>query len=206
MAWFMLAMVLFPDTQRKAQEELDAVVGRGRLPTFDDLESLVYIQAIVKEILRWHPVGPLGKYLTSKPYYHVHIIMVLIPLFSLGMQHRSTEVGDQVLVDYVIAQRGTHTTGRHIRRILHSEGDHLHSKHLVGVCCNCSATQSLTAHTGRSTAIRICGVRMPTNSSLSVTSGATGRWLRLPQIRKTRDTSPSASDAGTPEDYSSRGC
>ena len=65
MAWFMLAMVLFPDTQRKAQEELDAVVGRGRLPTFDDLESLVYIQAIVKEILRWHPVGPLGEYLTS---------------------------------------------------------------------------------------------------------------------------------------------
>ena len=99
MAWFMLAMVLFPDTQRKAQEELDVVVGRGRLPTFDDLESLVYIQAIVKEILRWHPVGPLGKYLTPKPYHHVHIIMFLVPMFSLGMQHRSTEVGDQVLVD-----------------------------------------------------------------------------------------------------------
>ena len=122
---------MYPEVQRKAQEELDAVVGRGRLPTFDDLESLVYIQAIVKEILRWHPVGPLGKYLTSKPYHHVHIIMFLVPMFSLGMQHRSTEVGDQVLVDYVIAQRGTHTTGRHVRRILHSRRHRCHAKYMV---------------------------------------------------------------------------
>ena len=34
MAWFMLAMVLYPDVQKKAQEELDAVVGRDRTPTF----------------------------------------------------------------------------------------------------------------------------------------------------------------------------
>lgn len=59
--WFMLAMVLNPEAQRKAQEELDAVVGRDRLPTFDDLDQLVYIRAIVKETLRWHPVGPLGE-------------------------------------------------------------------------------------------------------------------------------------------------
>ena len=61
MAWFMLAMVLYPDVQRKAQEELDRVVGRDRLPSFDDLENLVYIREMVKETLRWHPVGPLGK-------------------------------------------------------------------------------------------------------------------------------------------------
>ncbi|KAI0713613.1 cytochrome P450 [Earliella scabrosa] len=60
MAWFMLAMVLYPDAQKKAQEEIDAVVGRGRLPSFDDLDKLVYIRAMVKETLRWHPVGPLG--------------------------------------------------------------------------------------------------------------------------------------------------
>ncbi|KAI0737944.1 cytochrome P450 [Daedaleopsis nitida] len=60
MQWFMLAMVLYPEAQQKAQEELDAVVGRGRLPSFDDLENLVYIRAMVKETLRWHPVGPLG--------------------------------------------------------------------------------------------------------------------------------------------------
>ena len=61
MAWFMLAMVLYPDAQKKAQEEIDAVVGRGRLPSFDDLDKLVYIRAMVKETLRWHPVGPLGE-------------------------------------------------------------------------------------------------------------------------------------------------
>lgn len=53
-------MLLYPEVQRKAQEQLDAVVGRDRLPTFDDLESLPYIQAVVKEMLRWQPVTPLG--------------------------------------------------------------------------------------------------------------------------------------------------
>ena len=53
-------MGLWPDVQRKARRELDAVVGRDRLPTMDDLESLPYIQAIVLETLRWMPVLPLG--------------------------------------------------------------------------------------------------------------------------------------------------
>ncbi len=54
------ALSLYPEVQRKAQAELDRVVGRGRLPDFDDLESLVYINAIVKEAMRWHTVTPLG--------------------------------------------------------------------------------------------------------------------------------------------------
>ena len=55
-----LAMSLYPEAQRKAQEELDRIVGRGRLPDFGDLDSLVYINAVVKESLRWHNVVPLG--------------------------------------------------------------------------------------------------------------------------------------------------
>ncbi|KAI1785551.1 O-methylsterigmatocystin oxidoreductase [Ganoderma leucocontextum] len=55
-----LAMSLYPEVQRKAQAELDRVVGCDRLPDFDDLDSLVYIHAIVKESLRWHTVTPLG--------------------------------------------------------------------------------------------------------------------------------------------------
>lgn len=61
LTWFMLAMVMYPETQRKAQEEIDSIVGRDRLPSFDDFEQLVYIRAIIKETMRWHPVGPLGK-------------------------------------------------------------------------------------------------------------------------------------------------
>ncbi|TBU28897.1 cytochrome P450 [Dichomitus squalens] len=57
---FILAMVLHPHVLRKAQEEIDRVVGPNRLPDFDDRESLPYIEAIFAEVLRWRPVVPLG--------------------------------------------------------------------------------------------------------------------------------------------------
>ena len=53
-------MSLYPEVQKKAQAQLDAVVGPDRLPEFADRARLPYIDAIVKEILRWHPVGPMG--------------------------------------------------------------------------------------------------------------------------------------------------
>lgn len=53
-------MALFPEVQRKAQQELDTVVGSDRLPQFRDREDLVYINALVKEVLRWHPVVPIN--------------------------------------------------------------------------------------------------------------------------------------------------
>ncbi|CEL08495.1 hypothetical protein ASPCAL11644 [Aspergillus calidoustus] len=57
---FFLAMALYPEVQTKAQEELDRVLGSNKLPTFEDRHSLPYIDAIVKESLRWHPVAPMG--------------------------------------------------------------------------------------------------------------------------------------------------
>ncbi|KAI0088550.1 cytochrome P450 [Irpex rosettiformis] len=57
---FVLAMVHYPDVMRKAQAELDAVVGRERAPAFEDKDSLPYIRAIIKETLRWRPIAPLG--------------------------------------------------------------------------------------------------------------------------------------------------
>ncbi|KAI0911289.1 cytochrome protein [Ustulina deusta] len=57
---FFLAMTMFPDVQRTAQEEIDRVIGIGRLPTFSDRENLPYIEAIVTEAWRWHPVVPMG--------------------------------------------------------------------------------------------------------------------------------------------------
>jgi cytochrome P450 len=53
-------MVAYPEVQRRAQTELDAVVGRDRLPTFADAPRLPYVCAIVREVLRWRPVAPLG--------------------------------------------------------------------------------------------------------------------------------------------------
>jgi cytochrome P450 len=58
-------MVLYPDIQKKAQQELDSVIGRGRLPEFTDRPSLPYIDSIVKETIRWNPVAPLGSSVTN---------------------------------------------------------------------------------------------------------------------------------------------
>ncbi|KAH9987414.1 cytochrome P450 [Russula vinacea] len=57
---FFLALVLFPQVQRRAQAELDAVIGRDRLPTFDDRPRLPYIEALCKELARWQMVTPMG--------------------------------------------------------------------------------------------------------------------------------------------------
>lgn len=45
--WWCLAMIMYPDIQKRAQMELDNVVRTGRLPTFDDYDQLPYIQAMV---------------------------------------------------------------------------------------------------------------------------------------------------------------
>ncbi|KAF2702973.1 cytochrome P450, partial [Pleomassaria siparia CBS 279.74] len=57
---FFLAMMVFPDVQRKAQEELDHVIGGSRLPVSADRDDLPYIMATMKETHRWHPVAPMG--------------------------------------------------------------------------------------------------------------------------------------------------
>ncbi|KAF9872128.1 cytochrome p450 oxidoreductase [Colletotrichum karsti] len=59
-AAFFLAMTKFPDVQKKAQEEIDRVIGSQRLPNVHDRENLPYIEAVVMEVLRWHPIGPMG--------------------------------------------------------------------------------------------------------------------------------------------------
>ncbi|KAI0294618.1 cytochrome P450 [Multifurca ochricompacta] len=58
--WWTFAMVAFPQVQRRAQAELDAVVGRSRLPTFADAPHLPYVRAVVREVLRWRPPVPFG--------------------------------------------------------------------------------------------------------------------------------------------------
>lgn len=52
-------MALHPEKQRKAQEEIDRVIGSDRLPTFKDRESLPYVEAIYREMFRWLPPLPL---------------------------------------------------------------------------------------------------------------------------------------------------
>lgn len=55
-----LAMTLYPECLKKAQEEIGRVVGSDRLPEFEDRESLPYLECIIKEVYRWNPPVPLG--------------------------------------------------------------------------------------------------------------------------------------------------
>ena len=58
-------MALNPDVQRKAQLEVDSVVGPNRLPEFNHQQDLPYVQAILKETLRWEVVTPVGAFVTT---------------------------------------------------------------------------------------------------------------------------------------------
>ncbi|KAH6899257.1 cytochrome P450 98A3 [Coprinopsis sp. MPI-PUGE-AT-0042] len=53
------ALATNPEVQQKAQQELDRVVGPARLPDFGDFDQLPYIQAVIKEVGRWHSTTPL---------------------------------------------------------------------------------------------------------------------------------------------------
>ncbi|KAI9441889.1 cytochrome P450 [Lactarius indigo] len=55
-----VALSLYPEVQRRAQAQIDSVVSRDRLPTFNDRSRLPYIEAICKELIRWQIIGPLG--------------------------------------------------------------------------------------------------------------------------------------------------
>ena len=60
LASFVQAMVTWPEVQRKAQTEIDSVVGEDRVPDFSDYESLPYVASVIKEAHRWRPVAPLS--------------------------------------------------------------------------------------------------------------------------------------------------
>lgn len=57
---FVLCMLLFQNTQKQAQDEIDKVVGPNRLPNWEDEKDLPYVRALVKEVLRWRPVNKFG--------------------------------------------------------------------------------------------------------------------------------------------------
>ena len=68
-------MALYPEAQKKGQAEIDAVVGPNRLPNFEDSPSLPYVNAMVKELKRWHMVLPLGK---------IFLLSWLTPLLTIS--------------------------------------------------------------------------------------------------------------------------
>ncbi|KAJ6490070.1 cytochrome P450, partial [Mycena sanguinolenta] len=57
---FILVCILYPEWIPLPQREIDAIVGEDRLPSFKDRPHLPYVEAIVRETLRWRPAVRLG--------------------------------------------------------------------------------------------------------------------------------------------------
>ena len=57
---FILFMVKNPDAQKKAQGEIDRVIGSNRLASFSDRDSLPYTESIINEVLRLRPPVSVG--------------------------------------------------------------------------------------------------------------------------------------------------
>ncbi|KAH7929834.1 cytochrome P450 [Leucogyrophana mollusca] len=100
---FILAMLLYPEVQARAQAEIDAVVDSASLPNFGDRPSLPYVDAVLREALRWHPTVPLGipHATSSDDVYEGHFIpkgsLVIANVWAMGRDEgRYTDVDDFV--------------------------------------------------------------------------------------------------------------
>jgi cytochrome P450 len=85
-------MVLNPEVQKRAQAEIDRVVGSERLPDFGDRASMPYIEAVLRETLRFHPIVPLSKALGK--------FMSRLTSIPTGLPHAA--VNDDVYDGYLI--------------------------------------------------------------------------------------------------------
>ncbi|PBK63903.1 cytochrome P450 [Armillaria solidipes] len=92
---FIVAMALFPDVQRKIQEEIDSIVGNNRLPSVRDRPSMPYVEATMKETLRWKPALPLSiaRKSNQADYYKGHYIpegTIVIPnVWAISIDDKS---------------------------------------------------------------------------------------------------------------------
>lgn len=57
--WALSELMKHPETMKRVQKELENVVGLDRMIEESDLENLEYLDMVVKETLRLHPVAPL---------------------------------------------------------------------------------------------------------------------------------------------------
>ena len=118
-------MAKHPKVQKKAQDELDSLVGPGQLPTFEDKPKLVYIEAILRETMRWLRMVPLGKH---------HITS----LDNLANQGR-----------HCIVRIAARDDGRrHLQRVCHSGGDHCRRQHISYVERSRGLREPIRVHPG----------------------------------------------------------
>ena len=69
----LLGMALYPEVQKKAQAEIDAVIGPNRLPDFHDRPPMPYINAVVRELSCWNLISPL-----ARPFFLINVATLLM--------------------------------------------------------------------------------------------------------------------------------
>ena len=78
---FVLAISLHQDIMQRAQAEIDAVVGRDRMPTFQDAEKLPYISALMREIIRWNTMSLAG----GSCYVLMHLTKLMVSRYATSV-------------------------------------------------------------------------------------------------------------------------
>ena len=69
---FLHAMTKWEGVLKKAQAEIDAIIGEDRTPAWSDYERLPYVATVVKEAMRWRPVTPLAfPHAAAEGKYHL---------------------------------------------------------------------------------------------------------------------------------------
>ncbi|KAI7323021.1 putative cytochrome P450 [Hortaea werneckii] len=104
---FVQAMVAYPEIQRKAQTQIDSVVGPDRSPSWQDYPRLPYIAQCVKETMRWRPVTPLAfpHALAEDDWISQNETQYLLPkgttiiLNAWGLHHDSTRFANPSTFD-----------------------------------------------------------------------------------------------------------
>ncbi|KAJ7726976.1 cytochrome P450, partial [Mycena olivaceomarginata] len=101
--WFLMAMVLYPATMRRAQEEIDSIFNSDTVPDFSRMNDLPYCFSLVKEIFRWAPAAPGGfpHYSDADDEYQGYIIpkgTMVIPCIW-NMHHNEAEFPNSYTFD-----------------------------------------------------------------------------------------------------------
>jgi cytochrome P450 len=109
--WALSELLKKPEVFARATEELDRVIGRGRWVTEKDMPSLPYIDAIVKETMRLHPVAPmlvprLSREDTSIGGYDIPAgTRVLVSVWSIGRDPELWEAPEEFMPERFIGSR-----------------------------------------------------------------------------------------------------
>ncbi|EPS94406.1 hypothetical protein FOMPIDRAFT_62440 [Fomitopsis schrenkii] len=128
MLTFLLAMTLYPEVYAKAQEEMDRVVGKGRLPTLIDRQDLPYIESVLQETYRWHsPVSIESPHYTTEDdmyegYYIPKGTSVMTNLWQICRDERNWDDAKQFSPERFFVKTGANAQVLDPRDIVFGHG------------------------------------------------------------------------------------